>query len=342
MTSPYYYETILLNSMNGANGTISPFIDYSYRHNTASVNGSPVFSNAQAKFGTTSLSLPGSGAYVAVAISFNPGNKASFTIDGWVRHSSLTGVQTHCYVGSGQPTLRKNASNQLEFNWGGDTIAGGTMAINTWHHVALVVDWIGPAALTFQPQARIYLDGVQVAAALLVGAGPSTSQLQYGAGSAGTNSMTGFMQDWRLVLGLPLYSANFTPPASANDTAPGTINKILSKPFYGIFKTGAVPAVHYKTFSPAINLRDMSNSGGGKISGTTKIDGTPDVPVSRRVRLYREQDGSMIAEQWSIASTGAYAFNNVSLGQTYTVITYDHLHNYRAVVADNLTPDPMP
>src|SRR5437764_15050896 len=87
MTSPYYYETVLLNSMNGPNGAISPFTDYSYRKNTASINGSPVFSNAQAKFGTTSLSLPGGGSYMAVGIAFNPGNKASFTIDGWVRHS---------------------------------------------------------------------------------------------------------------------------------------------------------------------------------------------------------------------------------------------------------------
>lgn len=92
-----------------------------------------------------------------------------------------------------------------------------------------------------------------------------------------------------------------------------------------------------------IVFRDMAHAGAGRILGTVKIDGDPvDTPVKRKVRLYRDVDGLKIGETWSDAVTGAYSFNSIDPGYRYTVISYDHLNSYRAVVADNLTPEPMP
>lgn len=82
--------------------------------------------------------------------------------------------------------------------------------------------------------------------------------------------------------------------------------------------------------------------GQGSIPGTVKKDADPaDLPLSRRVRLIREIDGRVIREAWSDAATGEYLFTGVSEHETYTVISYDHAHEYRAVVADNITPDVM-
>ena len=64
--------------------------------------------------------------------------------------------------------------------------------------------------------------------------------------------------------------------------------------------------------------------------------------VSTRVRLFKDRDGLMIRETWSDPVTGAYAFDHISMDVKYTVLTYDHAHNFRAVVADNLTPELMP
>lgn len=75
----------------------------------------------------------------------------------------------------------------------------------------------------------------------------------------------------------------------------------------------------------------------GRVKGTTKDKGSPNVPVSERVRLYREQDGLLIREMWSTPGTGAYSFDYVDEYQTYTVLSYDHDKNFRAVVADGLT-----
>ncbi|MBT2303982.1 hypothetical protein J7E70_26420 [Variovorax paradoxus] len=44
-------------------------------------------------------------------------------------------------------------------------------------------------------------------------------------------------------------------------------------------------------------------------------------------------------EMWSDPATGAYQFDYVDEMQKYTVIAFDHTHNERAVVADNLTPE---
>lgn len=67
-------------------------------------------------------------------------------------------------------------------------------------------------------------------------------------------------------------------------------------------------------------------------------DGTQDVPVSRKVRLLREQDGLLIRETWSDATTGAYRFDNIPADIAYTVLSYDHTGTFRAVVADRITP----
>lgn len=91
-----------------------------------------------------------------------------------------------------------------------------------------------------------------------------------------------------------------------------------------------------------LTARDVEFGGIGRIAGTVKEDGTPDVPVHRRVRLHREQDGLLVREVWSHPTTGAYSFDHIDTTKRYTVITYDYEHDYRAVIADNITPEAMP
>lgn len=75
----------------------------------------------------------------------------------------------------------------------------------------------------------------------------------------------------------------------------------------------------------------------GRIIGTVKRKNDPsNVPLARRVRLYRDIDGMLVRETWSNAA-GDYVFEHIEEGMAYTVITWDHEHDYRAVAADNLT-----
>lgn len=83
--------------------------------------------------------------------------------------------------------------------------------------------------------------------------------------------------------------------------------------------------------------------GVGRIYGTVARKGDPvNTPLRRKVRLFREVDGLLVREMWSDAVTGEYEFRFVDELQTWTVIAYDYEHNFRAVIADNLTPEVMP
>ena len=79
--------------------------------------------------------------------------------------------------------------------------------------------------------------------------------------------------------------------------------------------------------------------GVGRIVGTVKEDGSPDVPVRRKVRCVRERDGLLVRETWSAEVTGAYQFDDLDETEAYIVYSLDYKHNYRAVIADNLTVD---
>ena len=92
---------------------------------------------------------------------------------------------------------------------------------------------------------------------------------------------------------------------------------------------------------PLSGIRGGIEYGGrGRIIGTVKTKGDPtDTPVYRRVRLFRDRDGQCVAETWSNPQTGAYLFDNIDPTHKYTALSYDHTGLFRAVVADNLTPE---
>lgn len=88
----------------------------------------------------------------------------------------------------------------------------------------------------------------------------------------------------------------------------------------------------------------LGGNGLGRVRGRTverENKNSPKVPVSRRVRLYRDRDGSLIRETWSNAQ-GDYEFARVDSTTAYTVLSYDHEGDFGAVLADRVTPEAMP
>lgn len=78
--------------------------------------------------------------------------------------------------------------------------------------------------------------------------------------------------------------------------------------------------------------------GNGRVAATVKLKSDPaNKPLRRRVRLVRESDGMVVRETWSDSLTGAYAFEGLRTDYVYSVISYDHLHDKRAEIADGLT-----
>lgn len=85
---------------------------------------------------------------------------------------------------------------------------------------------------------------------------------------------------------------------------------------------------------------DFFDGGNYRIVGTVKEKGTPDAPLHRRVLLCDQLSGRVVRSAWSDPVTGAYAFEHIRLG-TFYVIAFDYAGTYRAVIADNQTPELM-
>ena len=85
--------------------------------------------------------------------------------------------------------------------------------------------------------------------------------------------------------------------------------------------------------------RNTYQGGQGRVAGTVKVKGSPDVPVQRKVRLIDEFTGLMVREVFSDPVTGAYEFLYVGQDHKYTVVSYDWANNFRAVLADNITAE---
>jgi len=85
--------------------------------------------------------------------------------------------------------------------------------------------------------------------------------------------------------------------------------------------------------------KNIHFSGHGFIAGTVKEKGQPDQPLVRRVQLFSDNTRGLVAEAWSDPD-GHYRFDLLDPLQRYTVVSYDYRQLYRAVIADNLSPEP--
>lgn len=113
---------------------------------------------------------------------------------------------------------------------------------------------------------------------------------------------------------------------------------------FSLFGSGFVSMpLRVNNLASLSRARNFETGGNGYISGTVKVLGDPtNVPTRRRVRLLRDRDAMLVAETWSDETTGAYLFTEIDRSTTYTVLTDDYQHSYRAVVADRITPSLMP
>jgi hypothetical protein len=83
------------------------------------------------------------------------------------------------------------------------------------------------------------------------------------------------------------------------------------------------------------------DTGAYRINGTVKVDGSPDTPVARKVVLFDQVGLRPLQDTFSNATTGEYEFTHLA-NKPHMVMAFDHTNNFRAVVADRVTPEPMP
>jgi hypothetical protein len=312
-------------------------------------------------FGGPSLSFDGSTRFWTTGSNLDEHQLQSgdFSVDGWLRFEGLgAGYSQGVVLGKAASFDQSyfvwvNSAGDFGFTYttGGNsgsgvtTSAPGAVALHTWHHFE--VTRRGTAL-------HLFVDGVLKTTAVLSGTFyNSTVPLDIGriAVSGFEYYWKGQLREIRVSKGSAGHTATFTPPA-----APSTADAFTTVLLHGdqlvtpastlavgrpTKVVGSAPTSTLKRMMAPAMLRDLQYGGSGKVVGDVAIDDTPDVPVSRKVWLIRLRDAAVIRETWSNAATGAYAFLNVEMGQKYAVMTFDHNHVFNAVVADNLSPEPM-
>ena len=84
---------------------------------------------------------------------------------------------------------------------------------------------------------------------------------------------------------------------------------------------------------------DAEFGGPCAIAGVTKAKGTPNTPYRSKVRLLRDRDALLVRETWSDPVTGVFVFSGLNPAHKYTAYAQDHMGNFRAVIADRVTPE---
>lgn len=215
----YDSYTKLMLHMNGADASTT-FTD-EIGH-TFTARGNAQLDTAQKKFGTASGLFDGTGDWIDTPdhADFTV-DSGEFTIDFWIRLNAkdieqrLFGQMNNVGTASTISFFGYIFSTNLIrfYVYSGATaysaISTGTLTTNTWYHIAMVRDNTGTDTL------RIFINGSADGTANVDGVivNNSTNKLSIGRhGEYAANYVNGWIDEFRLSVGIARWTANFTPP----------------------------------------------------------------------------------------------------------------------------------
>lgn len=207
-SDPYFANVSALLHMQGANNGTT-FTDSSSNALAVTAFNTAKTITTDFKWGNSCMS----GSYLAIAISSgmdfgtNP-----YTIEMWIKWTSVSGAQTLIDFGNGGATYLRidNGNTVYVFDAGAFVInAAAITTLNSgqWYHIALVR--VGDVR-------TLYVDGSSVASGSRVGSsGSSTITTKVAARYDSALAFNGKMQDLRITKGIARYTSTFTPPSAA-------------------------------------------------------------------------------------------------------------------------------
>lgn len=177
--------------------------------------GGAIISNAQAKFGSTSLDVSSATTAAVTAetpkFGFGTGN---FTTEGWFYFNALN-TERALYdfrnesAGDNRISVTEDGAGNVDVQVAGATIISSTGALlstGTWHHIAVTRDGTN---------VRLFIDGALAGSATNASDLGTSASLHLGADFQDTDGFEGFIDDFRVEYGVAKYTATFTPPTAA-------------------------------------------------------------------------------------------------------------------------------
>lgn len=216
MADASFSSVALLLAGQGLDGS-QGFVDTSkYCNRVVPYSGVVVHSNAQAKYGKTSIFIPSSiggnsGLSVYNAQFLVPANTA-FTVEAWVKWSSPSGELDFFNFSASEASGRVSTfinSGSFGFNRFGNGSFNFGSAVNdgAWHHVAWTRNSSGVM--------HWWVDGTALGSTI-------TDSGAMGNGPGGVRFFNGaniYASDLRVTIGVERYTSTFTPPTVALESA---------------------------------------------------------------------------------------------------------------------------
>lgn len=219
MSDKHFANVSLLVGFNGADGATS-FTSEDAGARTATFVGNAQLDTANAKWGSASLLIDGSGDEVTFphSVDFDFGS-GDFTIEFWcwavtypTAYSAATGKWTTS--GNQRGWAMGYANNRWEFFYStngvnsNSTLGTVSMATGAWHHIAVSRNGA---------DLRMFIDGIQMNSTHNIGTNTinasSTQPVRIGRGSVSSSEFwNGWIDDYRITKGVGRYQANFDPP----------------------------------------------------------------------------------------------------------------------------------
>lgn len=213
-SDPYFSSVKLLLHGDGSTGSTT-FVDSSLSANQVTAVGSVTVATSQKKYGSGSIYVSASSSCISSSSSADFAlSTGNFTIESWVYLIDTSiNLQTIFTIGSYINGLLFRVYNPsagiLDVYCNGQQYSfnKSTIAVNTWHHFALV-----RSAGTV----TAYVNGEQFGTSQAM-----TQDIPQGAMYVGMSQHNGaeythgYLDDFRLTKGIARYTANFTPPTAA-------------------------------------------------------------------------------------------------------------------------------
>ena len=230
----YFPQTSLLLPFDGSDAATSTS-DLSNRNATVTFAGTAQLSTGQSKFGGSSLLLDGNSDYLTISDSYwaSAINSGDFTIECWVRYTSLSGNQE--LIGNrgdsggdssnGWAIRKKDTANSFilywyeggQFNYLNHTQGSQTaISADTWYHVAVT-----RSGNTW----KLFLNGTAEDTVTDSGTIVTSNENRLFIGHFDSLYTSGYIDDLRITVGQARYTSNFTAPTSAHLTSAGDVNK---------------------------------------------------------------------------------------------------------------------
>lgn len=270
----FEYVTMLLHG-DGTNGAQNnTFIDGSTNNFTVTRNGN-VTQGSLNPFGDRwSNYFDGTDDYLSVADNVNLRlGSGAFTIEAWVFRNASGAAHT-IFAKGGASTgvvFQVTSTNVLRFT---DTTTNidstGTVAANTWVHVAVVREGTGTN------QTKLYINGTQDGQGTVSTDFTQTEEVRIGTNRSLGDDFNGYISNLRMIKGTAQYTGNFTPSTAPLTAVTNTqlltcqSNRFIdnSSNNFTITRNGDVSVRPFSPFSPSAAYSTSVNGGSGYFDGT--------------------------------------------------------------------------